>query len=111
MKNIEFLSTTELERLEREFRTPKTLTESIMRRGIVAELETRWGGMKSAATQREEELEDEISEAREEIRELENKLGELENKLDDAPDPDRVIDLEKRVAAAITPKPEEQSAA
>lgn len=41
MNKIEFLSTTELERFARRYEKPKTLEESMIQRGILAELESR----------------------------------------------------------------------
>lgn len=78
MNKIEFLDTTSLERLHKEFANPKTITESIMLRGIVAELETRWGGLKPQPTPREEELQEELDDANSEVEDLNKKLDDAQ---------------------------------
>lgn len=110
MNKIEFLDTASLERLHREFENPQTLTESIMRRGIVAELETRWGGLKPPITAREEEQDEEIARLEDDAIDLNQKLedagSEVESKDEEiARLKSENSDLDKRVKDALHPVP------
>lgn len=87
MKTVSNITTSELEDLQRKLELPKTLEESLMLRGVEAELSERWGNPDETNIRLAySKAKNELDHANHEIENLEGQIEDLNQEIEDLKD-------------------------